>query len=171
MTAPLVVLVGPPGTGKTTVGMLVAERLGVAFRDSDADIVAMARKPIPQIFSEDGEPHFRLLERGAVRVAVAAHRGVLALGGGAVTDEDTRALLRGLPVVFLDVDLNEAIRRLDLDTPRPLLALDLRQRWRKLMEQRRPLYCEVSRVVVSTSGRTPDLVADAVIAALELARA
>lgn len=167
-SGPAVVLVGPPGAGKSTVGALLARRLGTGYRDTDADIEQTAGKPIPDIFFEDGEPHFRELERQAVRAALADHDGVLSLGGGAVTDDTTRALLAGLPVVFLDVQLADAVKRVGLDAPRPLLAVNPRKRWRELMEQRRPRYTEVSRAVVSTDGRTPEEVAQAVLDALEL---
>ncbi|MFD7922709.1 shikimate kinase [Streptomyces sp. NPDC059740] len=165
---PLVVLVGPMGVGKSTVGALLAQRLGVGFRDTDADIVAAAGREISDIFVDDGEEHFRALEREAVAAALAAHDGVLALGGGAILDAGTRELLAGLPVVFLDMGVGEAVRRVGLDSPRPLLVVNPRQRWRQLMEERRPLYTEVSRAVVGTEGRTPEEVAAAVLDALEL---
>ncbi|MEZ0068697.1 shikimate kinase [Streptacidiphilus sp. MAP12-20] len=171
MTAPLVILVGPPGAGKSSVGQLLAERLGVAFRDTDADIVESAGKPIADIFVDEGEPHFRALEAAAVKAAVAEHTGVLALGGGAVMREETEALLSGLPVVFLDVVLADAVKRVGLDAPRPLLIGNPRARWRELMEQRRPVYTRIARAVVSTAESTPDQVADAVMDALELSKA
>ncbi|SFD05587.1 shikimate kinase [Streptomyces aidingensis] len=165
---PAVILVGPPGSGKTTVGTLLARRLGLAFRDTDADVERTAGKPIPDIFLADGEEAFRELEAAAVRTALAEHPGVLSLGGGAVLRPATRALLAGQPVVFLDVELADAVRRVGLDVPRPLLAVNPRQQWRTLMEQRRPLYTEVARAVVATSGRTPEEAAEAVLDALEL---
>lgn len=168
MNGPVVVLVGPMGVGKTTVGELLAERLGTSFRDSDADIVAAQSRPIADIFVDEGEPYFRELEREAVRVAVAEHPGVLALGGGAVLDESTRELLTGLPVVFLTMEVGEAVRRVGLNTARPLLAVNPRQQWKLLMEARRHHYTDVARVVVTTDERTPEQVAEAVLDALGL---
>ncbi|MFD3481425.1 shikimate kinase [Streptomyces sp. NPDC056656] len=171
MTGPLVVLVGPMGVGKSTVGELLAEWLGCPYRDTDADIVAAQGRPIADIFVDEGEPHFRALERQAVREAVAGHTGVLALGGGAILDESTRALLAPLPVVYLSMDVEEAVKRTGLNTARPLLAVNPRRQWRELMEARRHLYTEVARVVVPTDDRTPEEVARAVLDALELKKA
>lgn len=168
MSGPLVVLVGPMGSGKSTVGALLAELLDAPYRDTDADIVAAQGREISDIFIEDGEEHFRALEREAVHKAVAEHEGVLALGGGAVLDAGTRALLTGLPVAYLSMDVDEAVRRVGLNTARPLLAVNPRRQWRELMEARRHLYTEVARVVVATDERTPEEVASAVLDALEL---
>ncbi|CAM5620015.1 3-dehydroquinate synthase [Streptomyces atroolivaceus] len=168
MSGPLIVLVGPMGVGKSTVGELLAGRLGTTYRDTDADVVATAGKAIPEIFFDDGEERFRALERQAVRDAIAQHPGVLALGGGAVLDAETRALLGGLPVVYLSMDVDEAVRRVGLNTARPLLAVNPRRQWRELMDARRPLYEEVATVTVATDARTPEEVAQAIIEALEL---
>lgn len=159
------------GVGKTATGRVLAERLGAGFRDTDADIVEVAGKEISEIFIEDGEERFRELEERAVRTAVAEHTGVLALGGGAVLSEATRALLAELPVVFLEMGVGEAVKRVGLDAPRPLLTVNPRQKWRELMERRRPLYTQVARAVISTEGRTPEDVAEAVLDALELRKA
>ncbi|MFD6418732.1 shikimate kinase [Streptomyces sp. NPDC060194] len=168
MTGPLVVLVGPMGVGKSTVGAVLAERLGVGYRDSDEDIVAAEGRAISDIFVDDGEDHFRALERAAVAAALREHTGVLALGGGAVLAEETRELLAGRPVVFLDVEVGEAVRRVGLNQARPLLAVNPRQQWRTLMDARRPLYTEVARAVVATDGLDPDEVADAVLDTLKI---
>ncbi|ROQ73603.1 3-dehydroquinate synthase [Streptomyces sp. CEV 2-1] len=171
MSAPLIVLVGPMGVGKSTVGELLAARLGTSYRDTDADVVATAGKPIAEIFYDEGEDRFRELESGAVRAAVAEHTGVLSLGGGAVLDETTRALLAGHAVVYLSMDVDEAVKRVGLNTARPLLAVNPRRQWRELMEARRHLYTDVARVVVATDERTPEEVAQAVLDALELSDA
>ena len=166
MTAPVLVLVGPPGAGKSTVGRAVAERLGVAFRDTDADVEALAGKSVPDLFVQDGEERFRALERDAVRTALAEHDGVLSLGGGAVLADDTRVLLRGHVVVLLDVDLTGAAARVGLGQGRPLVGLNPRAQLRELMQQRRPLYEEVAAHTVDTSGVPVDVVVERVLAAL-----
>ncbi|MFE8914790.1 3-dehydroquinate synthase [Streptomyces globisporus] len=168
MSGPLVVLVGPMGVGKSTVGELLAARLGTTYRDTDADIVAEAGKPIAEIFYDEGEEHFRALERRAVAAALAGHPGVLSLGGGAVLDGATRELLAGRPVVYLSMDVDEAVRRVGLGAARPLLAVNPRRQWRELMDARRHLYEEVARTVVATDEHTPEEVAQAIIDALEL---
>lgn len=166
MTRPVVVLVGPPGAGKSTVGRLVAGRLGVAFRDTDADIEASAGKSIPEVFFDDGEDAFRELERAAVRTALAEHTGVLSLGGGAVLGEQTRALLAGHHVVFLRVGLADASRRVGLSAARPVLAVNPRAQLQVLLAARLPLYREVAAHEVDTDAKPADQVADEVLASL-----
>jgi shikimate kinase len=156
------------GVGKSTVGQLLAERLGVAYRDTDDDIVAEQERAIAEIFVDEGEPAFRAIEKRAVRTALAEHDGVLALGGGAILDADTRALLSGQRVVYLSMDVEEAVRRTGLNAARPLLAVNPRKQWRELMDARRSLYEEVATAVVATDGRTPEEVTRAALDALEL---
>lgn len=170
-TAPAVVLVGPPGAGKTTVAGLLGERRGLAVRDTDADVERTAGKPVTEVFVDDGEDVFRELERAAVAAALLGFDGVLALGGGAVLDERTRAALAGYreaggTVVFLDVTLAHAAGRVGFNVPRPVLLGNPRAQWAALMEQRRGRYEEVASVTVPTDGLTPEAVADRVTDAL-----
>ncbi|MEU3618662.1 shikimate kinase [Streptomyces sp. NPDC006872] len=171
MSGPLVVLVGPMGVGKSTVGGLLAERLGVGYRDTDDDIVAEQGRSIAEIFVDDGEEAFRALEKQAVHRALAEHDGVLALGGGSILDADTRGLLAGQRVVYLSMDVEEAVQRTGLNAARPLLAVNPRKQWRELMEARRHLYEGVATAVVPTDGRTAEEVTQVALDALELKEA
>jgi shikimate kinase len=171
LVRPRVVLVGPPGAGKSTVGRSLAARLGVRLRDTDADVEQEAGKPIREIFVDDGEPHFRTLERAAVARALTEHDGVLALGGGAVMDPLTEADLadyaaNGGVVVFLDVSLAHAAPRVGFNQARPLLVGNPRAQWQALMDRRRPVYERISTLTVSTDGRTAGQVARTVVESL-----
>jgi len=163
---PRLVLIGPMGAGKTTVGRLLAERWGVAFRDTDDDIEQSAGSSVSDIFVESGEERFRDLERAAVGRAMADHPGVLALGGGAVLAEETRAALAGQPVVFLRVGLTDAAARVGLGTSRPLLLGNVRGTMKALLDERAPVYESLAVATVDTDGLTPDQVADRVEAVL-----
>jgi shikimate kinase/3-dehydroquinate synthase len=161
---PRLVLVGPPGAGKSTVASALGTRWGVAVRDTDSDVERRAGKPISAIFVDDGEPAFRALERAAVADALAEHDGVLALGGGAVLDAATQGLLgryreTGGTVVFLDVSLAHAAPRVGFNQSRPLLLGNPRAQWQALMEARRPVYEAVASLRVSTDGLRPAAVA------------
>jgi shikimate kinase len=165
--SPVAVVVGPPGAGKTTVGTAVAALLGVPFADTDAVIEARAGKGIPEIFFDDGEPAFRELEVAAIVETLESFDGVLALGGGAILNERTRRLLAGHTVVFLSVELSDAVKRVGLGAGRPLLSLNPRATLKYLMEQRRPLYASVATHTIATDGRPPDEIAAEVAALLK----
>jgi shikimate kinase len=166
MTRPKAVLIGAPGSGKTTVGTALAKRLGVAFRDTDADVEATAGKPVSEIFIDDGEARFRELERAAVRQALAEHPGVLALGGGAVLDPATQHRLAGHAVVYLQVGLSDAVKRVGLAAARPLLVLNPRSRLKALMEERLPVYERLAVITVATDGREPADIVDEIAKAI-----
>ena len=166
---PLLVLVGPPASGKTTVGTAVAQALGVPFRDTDRDVEQAAGTTVAEIFIDAGEPRFRELEEQAVVRALAEHDGVLALGGGAVTSEASRRELvdygsHGGVVVWLDVDLSSAAKRVGLSRDRPLLSVNPRAMLRTMLEARGPLYAEVATATVATGGREPEDVVAEVLA-------
>jgi shikimate kinase len=166
--APAAVVVGPPGAGKTTVGGAVARLLGVAFADTDHLIEQRAGKPIPDIFFDDGEPAFRALEREVIAEALTSFGGVLALGGGSILDPGTREALRPHTVVFLSVELSDAVRRVGLGAGRPLLSVNPRATLKFLMEERRPLYASVATHTVSTDARAPEEIAAEVAGLLKL---
>ena len=175
MSGPLLVLVGPPASGKTTVGTAVARALGAVFRDTDHDIELATGSAVADIFVTEGEEHFRALEVASVARAMAEHDGVLALGGGAVTRPATRELLvdyrrGGGTVVWLDVDLPSAAKRVGLSRDRPILGVNPRAMLRHMLETRAPLYGEVATLKVPTGGRPPEDVVAEVLDALPTAR-
>jgi shikimate kinase len=148
------------GSGKSTIGALLAEALGVTARDTDTDVERLEGRAVSDIFVESGEEHFRALEKAAVADALATHGGVLSLGGGAVLDPDTRALLADHRVVFLQVGLSEAVKRVGLGTGRPLLLGNVRSRIKALLDERTPIYASVADVTVDTDQRTPEDIVD-----------
>jgi shikimate kinase len=165
----VVVLVGPPGAGKTTVGRVLARRLDVEFTDVDSVIVQRAGKSISDMFLQDGEDAFRALERQVVAEALTATDGVLALGGGSVLAAQTRERLRGHRVVHLKVGVTDGLRRTGMSTARPLLAgVNPRATFKALLEARAPLYREVASVEVDTDRRSANQVVRAVLEAIGL---
>lgn len=164
--APVAVLVGAPGAGKSTIGRRVARVLDVPFADTDVLIEQRAGMSVSDIFLNDGEAAFRLLEEDVVAAAVAEQTGVLSLGGGAVLSERTRQVLSDQCVVWLRVDLASAARRVGLNTARPLLLGNVRAQMSALLDARTPLYQQVSTITVDTSGRPVREVVAEVLTAL-----
>jgi shikimate kinase len=163
---PAVVLIGPPGSGKSTVGPLLAALLDVDFADTDGLIAQRAGKPVGDIFIEEGEESFRSLERSAVPEAIAARRGVLALGSGAVLSPQTRDLLARQRVVYLETGFAAVARRSGLDGPHPPIAGNPRGRLRQMLEERRGLYEDLAWLTVPTDDLEPQQVADQIAAAI-----
>src|SRR5579863_7552480 len=157
------VLVGFMGAGKTTVGHIIAERLGQPFVDSDVLIEQRLGRNIADIFATEGETYFRELEHATVADLVRGQEAVIALGGGAVEDPRTRALLRNARVIYLRVDYGEAMSRVQGDEYRPMLHRpDLDQ----VYQRRLPVYEDLSALTVDTGGRRPDAIAREVLAEL-----
>jgi shikimate kinase len=165
--APVVVFVGTMGAGKTSIGQAVARLLGVPFADVDAIIEERAGKPIPEIFFDDGEDAFRALERSAVASSLTSFDGVLALGGGAIMHEGTRELLAAHTVVWLSVELSDAVKRVGLGAGRPMISINPRATMKYLLDQRKPLYASVATHTVPTDGREIDDIAAEVVALLK----
>ena len=171
--APLVVLIGPPGAGKSAVGPLLADRLGVAFRDTDAEVGAAAGKPVSDIFIENGEEAFRGLEREAVtralgeRSELRQHGGVLALGSGAVVDAGVQRLL-GEPatVVYLSAEFGTVARRIGLDRPRVVIPGNPRGRLRAMLDERDAIYQRLAAITVPTDDLDPGELADQIAAGI-----
>jgi shikimate kinase len=159
----VIVLVGFMGAGKTTVGHLLAERLGLPFADSDLVIEQRAGRPIPQIFAEDGEPAFRALEHQVVADLIDGPEAVLALGGGAAEHAGTAARLSRAQVVYLHVGYAQALRRVGGDADRPLLA---RPDLPALYQRRLPVYAAVATLTVRTDGRRPKDISEDILARL-----
>lgn len=168
---PRAILIGPPGAGKTTVGALLAELLGVSFTDTDTEIEAVAGKPVSDIFVEDGEPAFRELERAAVAEVLARSDGVVAVGGGAVLDQHTQQRLSGRPVVYLETGFAAAAKRVGLSQARPLLiGTNPRATLRALLDQRLPIYASLAWLTVSTDDQPPEHIAAEIATRLTAAR-
>lgn len=162
-----IALIGAPGSGKSTVGPRLAERLGVPFTDVDALIERRDGRLIREIFAEDGEPAFRAIERDTT-IELLGGDGVVSLGGGAPLTPEVADALGDVTTVWLQVDAHNAARRIGLDEGRPLLAGGgIRATLIKLLNARTPVYRACATHTVDTSGREPDAVVDEVLALLE----
>ena len=166
--APKAVLIGLPGSGKSTIGRRLAKALGVTLVDTDAVIEQRAGRSIAEIFATDGESGFRAVEEQVIREALTTHDGVLSLGGGAVTTAGVRAALAGQTVVYLEISADEGVRRTGGNTTRPLLAgPDRAEKYRKLVDERVPLYRRVATFRVNTNRRNPGAVVRYIVGRLE----
>ena len=157
--APKAVLIGLPGSGKSTIGRRLAKALDCALIDTDAAIEERTGRSIPEIFATEGESGFRRIEEQVVCDALRDHDGILSLGGGAVTTAGVREALAGHTVVYLEISATEGVRRTGGNTVRPLLAGPGRaENYRQLMSERVPLYRRVATIRVNTSRRNPGAV-------------
>ncbi|SNS23146.1 shikimate kinase [Rhodococcoides kyotonense] len=166
--SPYAVLIGPPGAGKSTIGRRVAQALELELLDTDTAIERTTGRTIPEIFAEDGEPAFRVIEEQVVADALATHTGIVSLGGGSILSERTRTLLSRETVVYLEISVAEGLRRTGANTARPLLSgPDPRTKYQNLMRTRRPLYRAAATIRVRTDGRSPGRVVTQVVAKLK----
>ena len=166
--APKAVLIGLPGSGKSTIGRRLAKAFEVSLLDTDAAIEETTGRTIADIFATDGEPEFRRIEEDVIRSALQSHDGVLSLGGGAVTTPGVRDALAGHMVIYLEISAAEGVRRTGGSTVRPLLAGgDRGEKFRKLMAERVPLYRRVATMRINTNRRNPGAVVRLVVERLE----
>ncbi len=156
-----IVLIGPPGAGKSSIGKALAKELNLDFIDSDSEIEKISHKKIAEIFIEDGEPAFRLLEVDVVRKVLADFNGVISLGGGAPISKEIKEVLENAdyPVVFIDVSIAQAATRIGFNKDRPLLLVNPRQQWISLMNDRRPIYEKLASQTISSDNQKPHEVA------------
>lgn len=164
---PRAVLIGPPGSGKSTIGRRLARALGTTWHDTDAAVESAAGQSIADLFVDHGEAHFRDLERAEVARALTMPGVVVSLGGGAPMDPRTQEALAGHTVIFLDVGIADAARRIGFDASRPLLSVNPRASWTRMMNERRAVYERLATVRVDTAARKPAAVVEEIVAFLE----
>ena len=162
---PRVILIGPMGSGKTTIGQLVAERLDIPFRDTDQVIEENSGRTVSDIFLEDGEEAFRVLEKGVLRDELLSDGTVLALGGGAPISIDAQSALRAIasPVIYLDISLATVAPRIGFNRDRPLLLHNPRGQWQTLMEASRPIYESIADTVIDVNTKTEIDIVDEIL--------
>ena len=156
-----IVLIGPPGAGKSSIGKALAKEISAAFIDSDSEIERIAGKKIADIFVEEGESAFRKVEVGVVTQILESFEGVIALGGGAPINIAIQEVLTGVdyPVIFIDVSISQAANRIGFNKDRPLLLINPRQQWMNLMSERRPIYEKLATQTVVSDSMKPHEVA------------
>ena len=160
-----IVLIGPPGAGKSSIGRALAKELLLPFIDSDGEIEKSAGKKISEIFVDDGEPHFRALEVEKVKELLQEFEGVISLGGGAPINSEISQILglASYPVIFIDVSIAQAATRIGFNKDRPLLLINPRQQWMNLMSERRPIYEKLATDTVSSDSKKPHEVAKIIV--------
>lgn len=166
-SVPNIVLIGVPGAGKTTVGTILAKKLGRVFIDTDQEIEKISGKTIAEIFIQDGEPSFRATEKKVIEDSIAKGNAVISLGGGALMNSDTRELVKAQISIWLQIGLAQAVDRIGMNRNRPLLLGNVRGQLADLMAAREPFYIECAQVAVDTNELNADQVADQIIAKLK----
>ena len=161
-----IVLIGPPGSGKSTVGAALAHKLNIKFVDTDLLIEQRAGKEITDIFVVDGEPYFRALELEPLTTVLAMDNVIISLGGGAPVSEQAQQEIRSSDstVIFLDVSLATAAPRVGFNRDRPLLLGNPRAQWQALSDKRRPIYEDLADLSV----KVDDMSVEQIISDIEL---
>ena len=170
--APRVILIGPMGSGKTTIGSLLAEKLGLSFRDTDQLIEEQEGKTVSQIFLDQGEDAFRAIEKRVLREELLTDGTVLSLGGGAPISIDAQSALRAIAshIIFLDISLSTVAPRIGFNRDRPLLLNNPRGQWQTLMEARRPIYEAIADATINVDDKSEEEIVTIVLSSLEEAR-
>ena len=170
--APRVILIGPMGSGKTTIGSLLAQRLGLNFRDTDHLIEEQEEKTVSQIFLDQGEDAFRAIEKRVLREELLTDGTVLSLGGGAPISIDAQSALRAISshIIFLDISLSTVAPRIGFNRDRPLLLNNPRGQWQTLMEARRPIYEAVADTIINVDDKSEEEIVTIALTSLGEAR-
>jgi shikimate kinase len=170
--APKVILIGPMGSGKTTIGSLLAEKLGLNFRDTDHLIEEQEEKTVSQIFLDQGEDAFRAIEKRVLREELLTDGTVLSLGGGAPISIDAQSALRAISshIIFLDISLSTVAPRIGFNRDRPLLLNNPRGQWQTLMEARRPIYEAVADTIINVDDKSEEEIVTIALTSLGEAR-
>jgi shikimate kinase len=170
--APRVILIGPMGSGKTTIGSLLAQRLGLSFRDTDHLIEEQEEKTVSQIFLDQGEDAFRAIEKRVLREELLTDGTVLSLGGGAPISIDAQSALRAIAshIIFLDISLSTVAPRIGFNRDRPLLLNNPRGQWQTLMEARRPVYEAIADTIINVDDKSEEEIVTIVLSSLGEAR-
>lgn len=160
-----IILIGPPGSGKSTIGRALSRKLKISFTDTDDLIENRTGISISQIFIDKGEPWFRELEREVLQEELAKINGVLSLGGGAPLSELAQEMLRKVDaaVIYLNVSLATAAPRVGFNRDRPLLLNNPRGAWQEMMDKRRPIYESLATNVVKVDERAPKDIVDEIV--------
>jgi len=170
--APRVILIGPMGSGKTTIGSLLAGKLGLSFRDTDHLIEEQEEKTVSQIFLDQGEDAFRAIEKRVLREELLTDGTVLSLGGGAPISIDAQSALRAIAshIIFLDISLSTVAPRIGFNRDRPLLLNNPRGQWQTLMEARRPIYEAIADATINVDDKSEEEIVTIALSSLEEAR-
>jgi len=165
---PRLILIGPMGSGKTTIGQLLATNLNLTFRDTDQVIESETGKTVSEIFLDQGEDEFRALEKAILRKELLTDETILALGGGAPISIDAQSALRAIasPVIYFDISLASVAPRIGFNRDRPLLLHNPRGQWETLMQERRPIYESIADIVIDVNAKSEQAIVKEILEAV-----